>query len=293
MLSLTEKVIRYQETGAGLREITEEILVTVYRYPRVQRGFSEDDCGEFCLHFYPRIERILSRFTYTGLPFEAYLASNVRWQFKSYAAFRRSRERLQTVRNLELLVEFRQQQRRKIDETNGCGCDSGTVPQWMARAFHLAADGTPRSPVVAKRLFILAMKGCCELDDDQLVVVANMTGEDPEQTVEFASALRESMTRRERRAAKLRERRNRAFLKLRMLQDRRDITPDGEGTAELDRQIVNTRMRLKMARLCLSRVPRHPTHDDLARIMSIPRGTVDSSLYYLRQALERAGHAIV
>lgn len=292
MLSLTERVIQFQESGVGLQAITEEILRRIYRYPLMHRGFVEDDCGEFCLHFYPRIERLVQRFRFCGIPFEAYLATNVRWQLKSYVTAQRTEERRKSVRNLELLIEHRQQQRTSLDTGRSTADSDAELPISVCRLFGIQSDGTVRTATMRRRLLILAMKGCTEIKDDQLLVVAEMTGDDPDWVLECAAALRDTMARRELRAEKLRLRRNKAFLRLRVLQDQLDNTVEDSRRRELETLLVQCRLRLKMARLCLSRVPRHPTHEDLARVLHIPKGSVDSSFYYLRRSLDKQRRAV-
>ncbi len=51
MTQLTEEVLRYQRTGEGLARLIDQISVLVYRFPRAQPGFNEEDGAEFLLRF--------------------------------------------------------------------------------------------------------------------------------------------------------------------------------------------------------------------------------------------------
>ena len=55
----------------------------------------------------------------------------------------------------------------------------------------------------------------------------------------------------------------------------------------LDRLIRQEKVHLENARRELSKVPVSPTHRDIADVLDMPKGSVDSALYYMRTAMVR------
>jgi hypothetical protein len=290
MASLTERVMLFQDTGVGSRELINDILLRVYRYPSMRRGFDEDDCGDFCLHFYPRIRHLISRFQFRGIPFEAYLATNVRFQLQSYLARKRNERRLASIRNLELLLDHRTNSRASVDGTDDSAGERSAaevdadIEAAIRSFFGVAPHHLVETERLRRHLLILVMKACMIVTDDQLRAVATLTGHDAEWMLSCAAKLRTTMTARTRRIEELRARRNRLYLRLRMLEDLLPTAADSSARLELANKIADCRLRLNATRLCLSRASRFPTHYELADTLNIPKGSIDSTLYYLRHS---------
>ena len=70
MESLTQKVLQYQKTHEGLRDLVGELAPRVYQFPRRKMGWDEDACGDFYVFIHPRLIRLLDRFRDQGKPFE-------------------------------------------------------------------------------------------------------------------------------------------------------------------------------------------------------------------------------
>jgi hypothetical protein len=172
--------------------------------------------------------------------------------------------------------------------------------------FRLATDAAPepqdvadpvRSPVPChvelpplrtcdrKGLLYLVLKCCRRLDPGGLAAAAAATGIDPRRLDGMAEQLRAGLEPVERRLAVLRERRNRAFSEARLLEAELAGRPD-DGPAEALRlrlAAANRRMNAAMARM--ARVRRDPTNREVARVLGVPKGTVDGGLFWLKRRL--------
>ena len=93
MENLTQKVLQYQKTGHGLREIVDEIGPRIYQFPRRTMGWDEDACGDFYVFIHPRLIRLVDRFRDQGRPFESYLWTVLNWQLRNFARDRGRAER--------------------------------------------------------------------------------------------------------------------------------------------------------------------------------------------------------
>ena len=83
----------------------------------------------------------------------------------------------------------------------------------------------------------------------------------------------------------LRGRRNAAWSRIRLLEVRHRECDDEDRRAELERRMACERRRLDNLRDQLARVPGHTPHKDIADVLGVPKGTVDSGIHYLKKKL--------
>jgi hypothetical protein len=84
----------------------------------------------------------------------------------------------------------------------------------------------------------------------------------------------------------LRERRNRAFLQIYRIHQELSREHDAQRRHTLLEKLEGEKKRLAAALDEMSRVPTAPTHRDIAAALGVPKGSVDSGIYYLKNALE-------
>lgn len=281
--SLTEPILQYQRTGLGLERIVEAISLRIYRYPQRRHGWGEDDSSEFFLTFYQRIPALVTRWRNTGVPFEAYLFASVRWQMRTFRIRQKTEALLRrTGESGEFWLTA------AVDEAFGSDrlTDSDTVPN-PDTPRRLEPGAQELSPAVKKRLLYLSMKGALYLEQHHLEKISFLTGVPFEQLERFSAALRVRLEARLARLESLREKRNRAFFKLRCLEQELGQS----GCCETDRNEIVKRIEIERRRMHeaqneIARTPRMPTHKDIAEVLGVPKGSVDSGLYYLKGSAE-------
>jgi RNA polymerase sigma factor (sigma-70 family) len=270
MESLTSRVLEYQRSQAGLEGLVAEIAPRVLRFPRRRFGWDEDACSEFYLFVYPRLLRILDRFRDQGKPFESYLSSVLHWQARSFARRRKKDERAWAM-GFRLGPVAEPDQQEVIDPAESPAPCRVEPPRL--------------GPSDRKGLLYLVLKCCRRLDPGGVSAAAAATGVDPRRLAGMVEQLRAGLEPVERRLVVLRERRNRAFSDARLLEAELAGQPD-DGTAEALRlrlAAANRRMNTAMARM--ARVRRDPTNREVARVLGVPKGTVDSGLFWLKRRL--------
>jgi hypothetical protein len=279
MTPLTERVLRYQQTGAGLAELIDQIRILVYRFPAGQQGFDEQDGAEFLLRFAPRIRGLIERYRQNG-SFESYLAATLRWQIKTLAAERTSRKiRLATF---EFSGTY-----RLMDERD---------PECICMEAHEAPGGVggdredvTLGPGQARRLVYLALKLTERLDEKDYRRVARAAGVEPEWLVSCWQQLRHAcFEQRERRRA-FRARRDRAWFRMQCLQFRITEAPT-DRLGDLTRQLQAWRRRYEQARRGLLHMQDGPTHAQIAHVLGVAKGTVDSGVFYAKRELKEKSH---
>lgn len=276
--SLRDRVLEYQRTGEGREELVREISEKAYRFPRHSMGWDEDACGDFLLFVYPRLAGLLDRFRDLGSPFEPYLASVLAWNLKSFAR-RKAEERAYRGADLRIAAAAEAEEAPEPEEPRGFLLDCGTVRQVLER-----------QPENARRQFLfLLLKNIRSLDPAELRVLAGAAGMGTEALSTVLSRLEDCLIRREARLSMLRARRNGAFSRARLLEARLASEPDGDRREELRIRLEAARRRMRNAMDRMARAGTAPSNREIAAALGVPKGTVDSGLYWVKRRLAGPG----
>jgi hypothetical protein len=278
MTRLTELVLQYQATGTGFERLRRQVEQWVYYYPTSRPGFEDEDCADFLLYFRGRIPSLVNRYAHTGRSFEHYLAKTMRWQLRSFARTRRRRSRMhELTRSADIW-----------DGLVGVAEGEPEEPRLVGPVVHrLAGSSMRRSPrgTAAKRIVILALKASMVVSDGQLAEVARITGYSRAWLIRCRDELRSHVGRREGRRTELRQRRNRAFFRLRLAQDELAVTTEEHRRERIRAELEQQARRLRAAQEQLARVPLVPTNGEIAETIGMPKGSVDSALHYMKRNL--------
>jgi DNA-directed RNA polymerase specialized sigma24 family protein len=275
--SLTEKVLQYQRTRAGLAELMNDLAQRVYLFPRRKMGWDEDACGEFYLFFHPRLMRLLDRFRDQGKPFESYLCSVLGWQLRNFARERKHGERSWNV-GLRMEPARVEGAADEAPESN----EELAFPAIGSEIASLIETNTDR-----RNLLFLLLKCSRNLDPEKSAALAGLAGISPQRLAGLMSDLRLNRAPREERLEIFRRRRNGAFSMVRRLETELVLELDEDRRKELLGKLQKARRRMRGAMDRMARVGLAPTNREIAGILGVPKGTVDSGLYWLKKKLAR------
>lgn len=274
MENLTERVLEYQRSRNGLEGLVAEIAPRVLRYPRRRFGWDEDACSEFYLFFHPRLLRVLGRFRDQGKPFESYLCSVLHWQARSFAR-RRKREEQAWALGYRLAP--------------AAAPDPDGLPEPERLPVRTPVHGRLASlqlrPSDRRNLLFLVLKCSRRLGPGDLADAAEAAGVEPRRLSGLVDRLREGQEPVDRRLAVLRERRNRAFSEARLLEAVLAGRPDPGDAEKLRLRLAAANRRMNAAVARMARVRRDPTNREVARVLGVPKGTVDCGLFWLKRRL--------
>ncbi len=269
---LTEKVILFQKTGDCLNDLVAEIAPRVYWYPRHKLGWDEDACGEFYARFQPRLFRLLSRFKDQGKPFESYLCSVMSWELKNFAREMRKADR---DWNAALRLEYPEEQ-------------AGAEPEWEKarpdgpdeRLASLLDNEADRRNVLA-----LCLKNIRHMTPERFSGLAALARVPQDTLTRYASVLRARMAPREKRLEAFRMRRNRAYSCIRLLEQELLEEADPGRRGRIHERLARARKTMRTAMHRMSRIKLNPTNREIAEVLGVPKGTVDSGLFWLKRKL--------
>ena len=268
-------VLRYQRTGAGRRELLDRIGAYIYRFPLWQgKPVDDDDCGEFYLYCRPRLQEWIDRFQDQGRPFEAYLKSVLTWQLRSYY---RAKGRQEAAWRLAATAPFWDPDAAELTSgAPGARAQRAPAATPAARAV-AAAAGTP---AVRRRVLFAVLKNCARMHDTYVPAWAGLCGRADLQAL--IGRARQASRDSQRRWSRLRERSNHAFATARMIEGQLLGEADADRRRILQQRLQRARRTATNARTELRAVRRGPSNRQIAQLLGIPKGTVDTGLFWLK-----------
>lgn len=291
--TLQELVLEYQATGSGLEAIGRRVAAELYRDPG-RFGFEgEDDAAEALERHRERILGLAGRYVDRGAPFEAYLAVSLRFLARS---MRRERRRSKERELVCERAETWDAEARAVEAAEGTErphAAEGEAAAGTESAPRPAASRSSSAAALKSRLVFLYLKCAWEADDAETSRVAEAAGVPSDWLAAAAGQSRRFLETERRRFERLRARRDRSWSRLRLLEGRLASECEPPARERLSASIARERENFRRAREAIARFKPIVPNSVVAKILGVPKGTVDSGLYYLKR-LERgrAGQAV-
>ena len=267
---LTEKVLAYQAGHWTWTDLWKDLFLAI-------DGFLEGRCsnaeltGQVINQLTPRLHTMVAKFNYQGKPFEAFLFTAVHYQLKTAYAHRR-KERVRESSLQAFHTDFEASPEFEVDivrETPKSQKIAHYQDMEQGNAEFLELSGENR------RLAIVALKNCAALDDALCLALSEKLACNLTWFMNCRDELRDLSGKRLDMYRQLKERERAAAFALQC-----------QAHEESDNQ--KHREKLGAIRRSLQRMNPYPRHQDIARVLGIPKGTVDSSLFYVRRMLANA-----
>jgi hypothetical protein len=279
---MTHQVLVYQscqERGSenALKQILmDELSLHVYSYPGRRHSLNEEDWSDFLLGFHGKLQDILISFHYRGPSFWGYLNKVLEWQLLSY--YRQA-------------VQFRQAEwiceRESIIEYD---CSPEAQDFCLLHKISHILDNAGftdfRTDALRQRLLILVLKNIVFISEDDYLSVFPLLGPGSREAGEYRDLLLELMKRKFERKNKLELKRCENYYKLTLAEKKRSEEIDREALCRFNEKIKLYRRRLNRLDRQINSIPMYPSNEDISEILCLPKGSVDSGLYYLKNYLE-------
>ena len=277
---LTMKIIAYKRTGKNLAGLIEEVALLVYEFPVKKLHWGEDDCSDFFCWFFPRVPSLIERFRYIGKDFEAYLYVTLKWQCRTYAVKRKDKRR-------EYSIICRRDFWPQGWEEDSFACEHppALLTETARKIFRVEGEKITDS-TSKRRLIYITLKGADYITCHVVETVAALTGIDEDWIYTCVERLKKGMASKKERMELLRQKRNRTFLRIYRIHEDMFRDYDCRNKETLLNKLIQEKKRLAAVIDEMSRVPASPTHKDIAAVLGIPKGSIDSGIYYLKNALE-------
>jgi len=266
----------FADYSAGLLEkekLEGEIFKAVKEDVRRLANWDRADNDEYLSWLYPRISHAIGAYHETGSSFETYIGSMVRMTAKE---FRSRKARTYLAESAAWISVFPDMYTYENPPEYSC----------------VEETASPK-PVNPRQLLILILKCCCYVSDDFLERVAPKLGVLPEELSRMVNFLKKLREKREQFNAELQEKANYQFYRCIFYEKRLKALPENSITSQRIRDRLNRgRERLSNIRQRLAKRLPDPSNSQIAKILGISKGTVDSVLYRLK-SLSNSGDEII
>ena len=285
---LTIMLTAYRKGNLAKREVVEAVSLFVYRFPLKAYRWKEDECSDFFSFFFPKIENIIETFQMRGVPFEAYLIKTLRLQIKTFAAKRIADEiYMKLIKNREFWPY------EKIIESSSCLETSESYNRHTSFIISvvekiLSPCGTIecRDKTLKKRALMLVLKKSRVVSPEDIEALSPMLGCSERWLSSSIAILREKLDEKNEKRKIMEERRNRRFLRLCVLHEQFYTCDNCEKRNQLYSDIARTKAYMENLKTRIEQLSDEPTHQEIAEIMNLPKGSVDSGLFYLKLYLD-------
>jgi hypothetical protein len=310
---LHDLVIAYKKSGAGREAIMERVAALLYTSHEAYGFDDEDAAADAFLKYRERIARLVDRFEDRGLPFDAYLATSLRFLARTVRRERR-RDSERAMLCERAAADDRPEAWQPGDDSklpDGTDADAGFSmepglclpfrdgslgaskpagaldPSRRSRRRPRARGGpAPRSAVEAarsSRIVFLAVKCAWELDDESVERIADSACVNRDWLASAVGQARRSLEPERARRDRMIERRNSSWCRRRLLEARLECETDPQRRDRIEATLERERRRFGRALEELGALRLIVPNSVVARILGVPKGTVDSGLYYLRR----------
>ena len=282
---LTHRVLLHQYTHKDTQSIQHHIAICIYnQVARLAKRWSasEDDAGNFLTNIYHRIPRLIARYSYYGIQFEHYLTKYINLEYKSF------RNREQTKRVREDLI-YKNISRHERVFTIREGPSSRHLVSAVTRSMNAPTPGRYSGNIL--KLVLLTLKFSDWVSDHQLSQVAKWSGVSHVWLRTMCERLQLQTTKRQERYLTLYERRNAIYSQLLHCQYQCNIA-HSEGNTWYSKAIFERlsvlRKRLSTTNQKLHRVQQYPSNAEIAALLEIPKGSVDSAMYFMKKKYKKS-----
>ncbi|MCX7788238.1 MAG: hypothetical protein N2442_11140 [Spirochaetes bacterium] len=285
----------YVRSGEGYEILVRSISLYVYQFPLKFKYCSEEDCAEFFLSFHTRIPYIIDHYQEQGKGIEAYLRTCLKWHMKTYLKSKLKADRVQQFAFSEwkLMVPSWVE-----EETIGLDiCESSPPFQKVPKGRKPGKESGKRKKAVktqvgsdptvtekqAKKLLLLSLKAAYDLEDRTIETIAQSIGMNQEVLFHLIEVTRTTLLKKEERFRLLQERRSKLYFRICSLQEEMDRCTNGLAKEMIIQRLSRLKYYFEKLQMKLSHHYLCPTHRKVAEILGIPKGSIDSMLYYLKK----------
>ena len=261
----------YSDYLAGLRDkkgIEEAIFKALKKETKLLPGWNVDDYEDYISWLYPRISRAINAYRETSSTFETYIYSLVRLTAKEYRA--------------KLLRNYTAESAAWITQIPDMYAQE-PEPEYFEGNFKGNIEMMPLKFNNPRQLLILVLKCCSYVSPDFAEKISPKLGVQPDELVEMFNWLREQRKKREHEINRLRELANYQFHRcLYYEQTLRAMPEESVFTRRMRERLERRRKGLAHTREKLARLHSDPANCQIAELLGISKGAVDSTLYSMK-----------
>jgi len=273
---LTGAVVAYKKTGQGWHELSKNIYLLVYKFPRLWTSWDEDRCSEFFLSFHSRIPRLVEIFEPT-YSFETYLFNSLRWFMKTFT---------ENMTNLEHYETWCIEESQETMQSFVSGEEQ--EDEWESlspkeSALELDEAGVLKNDTFRRRILFAVLLKAGDFSDHDIPRIAKLIGLDEDWLLRQTHEARSKIETKLRLREELREKRNEYWYQLNRARKRLADACDSGQRDKWRRRADLLEGRHRKTCRSIRKMNITLSHKNIGKITNVPPGTVSSGLHFLRR----------
>ncbi|MDR0710127.1 MAG: hypothetical protein LBF77_08685 [Spirochaetaceae bacterium] len=270
-LPLDSYLARFYEGEIGKKELEGFIFGYILKNHRnfYLNDWEEDDCVDFLCWLYPRFSRAIDNYRYEGASFTAYMSTLVRLSAREFRLLER--------------------EHRLIERTywNAAAEDMfvrNPEPDYLSESVPKIPFRSVPNP---RQALILLLKSYCFVSDDFIARAAPAIGIKKEKLMRLVEDLRNARFEQDLEIRSLRDRIYGQYFRCKTFEHRRNAS--AEGTPRyyvMQKRLERAEKRLKGMKKALKAIKSGASNRQVARILGVPKGTIDSNIHAVKYRLE-------
>lgn len=278
---LTQEVLDFQRTGQNYPELFQKIALKTYHFGRKRFAGNHDKACDFYLSQLDHLEDMIRRFKYTGKPFENYLGAMLTWKSKTQLKNLGYRDLVNPPPSsvLDFDEVFYVQESPSWTPDEG---DTQTQEE-LYRTLSQRPQGQRHS--MELRMLMLLLKCAWEVEPDQVEDFAKKTRFKIEVIQDYLCRIKDLTLDQKLRRDALIQKRNQAWEQMQKYAHLLSHYPDRSD--RWSRLLRFYQRRIPRIQRALEKISLSPTHQQIADVLELRKGTVDSSLFYFRNFMEK------
>ena len=232
-------------------------------------GFKNDTLDDFISWLYPRLSRAVDHYTDLGSSFDAYIVSMVKLSAKEYSQRKKEHRIIEKAwwdaKAVEMAVAEEEQEYINFPP----------VP---------SSEAVPKKVPNPRQILMLLLKSYYYMSDDYLEQLAPALNMEKEELFYMVDKLRIIRVKREQTLNSYKERIHGQYYRCLAFEKRlQAASPNSAHSIKMQRSLQTARKRLSALRKRLKKMRTEASNKQVAWIMGVKKGTVDSNLYAVRQ----------
>lgn len=276
---ITTLILNWQKTGKGFDELFREASCVVLEYPEKHYRWEQDQCAEFYLFFYDRLLKLIKNFEYRGASFNALLNNTISWQINSFYRQNRVSRKMNYCLRYNCILEAE-------EAADPFECVSLEVSDGARVHLDINNDGVISDHRLSRKLLMLVLKNSPYLDDVYINKITEITGCSKDWLTTAVLLLRGRCEVKRKRMEVYSLRTNKAYMELCQVHRELGLCENNLERIALLKRLDVLKARLDKAGNRKKSVLMTPTNAEVADIMGIPKGSIDSGLHHLKKILQ-------
>jgi RNA polymerase sigma factor (sigma-70 family) len=241
--------------------------------------WKKDDCMDYLSWLYPRLSRAVDTYKNNGATFESYVGTLIRWSAREY---RSRRENQITAEQMVWMAKFSD---THVNEEE---------PDYFLPNGDTGSQGKEIKPVKNPRQVLMLILKCYHYcSDDFLNRLAPSIGIEKNKLKQMVDSLRRQRIRHDETHRLMRERIHSQYYRCVVYEKRLGaLSENSVMYSKTKIQLQKARQRLDAMRKRLAKLRMEATNLQIAKILGIKKGTVDSNLHALRTRLQSASDVL-